>query len=261
MEKSISIYAGVDKSGNQELYDVITLKLGDIVSIVGHTGSGKTLLISDIEQLAQRDSLSKRKILIDNSEPSYDDRFDPTKKKVAMITQNTKCVTDLYVYDFLQIHAQSRNFKDNDKDLIKRVVNLANLFTGESLSEKMRVTELSGGQTRALLFADAIIIGSSPIILVDEIENAGINKNEIIKYIKGKKKLVIFVTHDPAIILQTQKRILMKNGGISKIINNSEDDQQVLNFVKDVDKKIKNIQELIREGSTLNNIDLKDVKL
>ena len=38
---------------------------------------------------------------------------------------------------------------------------------------------------------------------VDEIENAGINKTEILKYVKCENKLVIFATHDPGIVLQT----------------------------------------------------------
>ena len=50
MKKQITIYSGIDKNGKKEPYDKITLKLGEVISIVGHTGSGKTLLISDIEQ-------------------------------------------------------------------------------------------------------------------------------------------------------------------------------------------------------------------
>ena len=41
MKKHITIYSGVDKSGKKEPYDKITLKLGEVVSIVGHTGSKK----------------------------------------------------------------------------------------------------------------------------------------------------------------------------------------------------------------------------
>ena len=81
MKKSITIYSGVDKSGRKEPYEKITLNLGEVVSIVGHTGSGKTLLISDIEQLSQKDSVSKRMILIDDEIPDYESRFNPEKKK------------------------------------------------------------------------------------------------------------------------------------------------------------------------------------
>ncbi len=246
MQKQITIYPGVDKDGKKEQFEKITLKLGEVISIVGNTGSGKTLLISDIEQLSQRDSVSKRQILIDDKIPDYEDRFNPEKKEIAMITQNTKCVSDLYVSEFIKIHANSR--KVDKKNIVSSVIKLANKFTGEIITKNSKVTELSGGQTRALLFADAILIGASPIILVDEIENAGINKSEILKYVKKTDKLVIFVTHDPSIILRTEKRIVMKNGAITKIINRSEKEKEILNKVLEIDEYIKNIKDDLRNG-------------
>lgn len=249
MKKQITIYAGVDKNGQKEPYNKITLKLGEVISIVGHTGSGKTLLISDIEQLSQGDSASGRRIMIDDRIPDYEDRFNPEKKQIAMITQNTKCVSDLIVEDFLKLHARSRGL--SEETLIERVVELANKFTGESIVKTSKVTELSGGQTRALLFADAILIGASPIILVDEIENAGINKTEILKYVKTDNKLVIFATHDPSIVLQTEKRILMKGGAISRIIEHTQEDKAALEVVLQADRIIKRMQEQIRNGEPI----------
>nr|WP_243687907.1 hypothetical protein [Methanobacterium formicicum] len=48
--------------------------------MVGPTGSGKSSLIGDIEQLSQEDSFSRRKILVNGEEPSYEDRTNPRKK-------------------------------------------------------------------------------------------------------------------------------------------------------------------------------------
>ena len=249
MKDHITIYPGFDKSGNAEQFDSITLYLGEIVSIVGHTGSGKTMLISDIEQLSQKDSASGRKILIDDEIPDYEDRFDPEKKEIAMITQNTKCVSDLAVDEFITIHAEAR--KPDNGNVVDEVISLANIFTGEYIKSDSKVTELSGGQTRALLFADAILIGASPIILVDEIENAGINKEAILKHVKDRNKLIIFATHDPGIVLQTQKRILMKNGAICEVILHDDRDDEVLQKVREADRLIKIVQENIRNGYDL----------
>ncbi len=256
MRSHITIYSGVDKNGNKETYDKITLHLGEVVSIVGHTGSGKTLLISDIEQLSQRDSVSQRLVMIDDELPDFEERFDPEKKRIAMITQNTKCVSDLTVSEFLTIHAKSRNIYE--AELITRVITLANKFTGESVAGETKVTELSGGQTRALLFADAILIGASPIILVDEIENAGINKAEILKHVRNENKLVIFASHDPSIVLQTEKRIIMKNGAIERIIEHSDEDKDVLKLVLQADQMIKQVQEKLRDGLELSGLAIKE---
>lgn len=254
MKSHITIYAGVDKNGNKENYTKIILKLGEVVSIVGHTGSGKTLLISDIEQLSQKDSVSQRLITIDDKLPDFEERFDPEKKRIAMITQNTKCVSDLVVEEFLKIHALSRNIFE--KGLVEKVISLANKFTGESITGEAKVTELSGGQTRSLLFADAILIGASPIILVDEIENAGINKSEILKYVKNENKLVIFASHDPGIVLATEKRIIMKNGAIERIIEHTDADRAVLESVLEADRVIKYVQEMLRDGLKLGGEDV-----
>ncbi|NMA53011.1 MAG: ABC transporter ATP-binding protein, partial [Peptococcaceae bacterium] len=51
MIKEITILPGIDKNGNKENYDQITMTAGETISIVGPTGSGKTAFITDIELL------------------------------------------------------------------------------------------------------------------------------------------------------------------------------------------------------------------
>ena len=50
--ESVTIMGGTDKDGNPEAFE-LTLKRGDVVSVVGPTGSGKSRLLADIEWLAQ----------------------------------------------------------------------------------------------------------------------------------------------------------------------------------------------------------------
>ncbi len=59
---SLRILGGRDKMGREEGLD-LTLRPGQIVCIVGPTGSGKSRLLADIECLAQGDTPSGRKIL------------------------------------------------------------------------------------------------------------------------------------------------------------------------------------------------------
>ncbi len=58
---SITIIGGTDKNGDKENADLRIVK-GDIVSIVGPTGSGKSRLLADIEWMAQGDTPTNRKI-------------------------------------------------------------------------------------------------------------------------------------------------------------------------------------------------------
>lgn len=54
----ITIIGGKGKDGSREAVDCFELKMGDIVSIVGPTGCGKTTLINDIELSANSNTPS-----------------------------------------------------------------------------------------------------------------------------------------------------------------------------------------------------------
>jgi len=59
----VTIFGGCDKYGNPEKINEICIERGEIIGVVGPTGSGKSSLIADIEQLAQRDTPTKRMLL------------------------------------------------------------------------------------------------------------------------------------------------------------------------------------------------------
>lgn len=52
--ESVTILGGCGRNGELEPIERTELKMGDVVSIVGPTGSGKTTLINDIELLADK---------------------------------------------------------------------------------------------------------------------------------------------------------------------------------------------------------------
>ncbi len=68
------IEAGFDKNGTPEAM-AITLFPGEVVSVVGPTGSGKSQLLADIECLAQGDTPSGRKVLPDGKPMDARSRF------------------------------------------------------------------------------------------------------------------------------------------------------------------------------------------
>jgi ABC-type lipoprotein export system ATPase subunit len=66
---TLTIQSGKNRFGEQEGFESIEIRPGDTLSIVGPTGSGKSALINDIENLAQGDSVTGRRILINGEEP------------------------------------------------------------------------------------------------------------------------------------------------------------------------------------------------
>ncbi len=260
MDKKISrvtVIGGYGKTGEKEPVLEVSIEMGNIVSIVGPTGSGKTALVNDIELFANENTPSRRKVLINNTLPSEEFMNDPSKNPIAFITQHTNFLSDLPVWKFLETHVQIRQNRKSTS-VIEETLDFANQLTGESIVLESAMTELSGGQTRALLIADAVIIGNSPIILLDEIENAGIHRTKAIELLKHYKKIFIFVTHDPRIAILSDFRIVMKNGAMQKVIITGEEEKRVAEEIKKIDDLMLDFRAKVRAGEILYEKDLED---
>ena len=255
--KKLTIISGCGRSGEKELVNEVNLEMGDVVSIVGSTGSGKTALINDIELFANENTPSGRKVLINGSIPPEELTNDPSKNPIARITQHTNFLSDLPVKKFLDMHAKIR-LNGKKEFFIEQTLDFANQLTGEPILLERAMTELSGGQTRALLIADAVIIGNSPIILLDEIENAGINRTKAIELLKQYEKIFIFVTHDPRIALLSDFRIVMKNGAMQKTIITDDEEKEVAEDIKKIDDLMIEFRANIRAGSRITKEKLEE---
>jgi ABC-type lipoprotein export system ATPase subunit len=242
---TLTIQGGVDKDGNPDSVSDIEITRGEIIGIVGPTGSGKSTLIADIEQFALGDTPSGRRILINGLEPGIELRSDPRKKLVAQLSQNMHFLADMCVGEFLRMHAKSRG---KDPNLAEKVIELANTLTGEPINPDHQLTILSGGQSRALMAADIAVISDSPIVLIDEIENAGIKKQEALHLLAGEGKIVVVVTHDPMLALMATRRIVMKNGGMTKLISTSIEEHRIFRDIERVDGWLSSLRETIRQG-------------
>jgi ABC-type lipoprotein export system ATPase subunit len=258
MIEKITVMGGYDKHGNLEPVKEIDIQRGEIFGVVGPTGSGKSSLIGDIEQLAQGDTFSKRKILVNDEEPTYEDRTNPRKKMVAQLSQNMNFLADMGVGDFLSLHAKCRGASNACVD---KVIKLANTLTGEPIKKDHELTILSGGQSRALMVADVAIISDSPIVLIDEIENAGIRKHDALKVLSGHGKIVMVVTHDPVLALMTDKRIVMKSGGMQKIVSTSPHEKEISKKLNKIDELMLSLREKVRMGELVEEINLEELEL
>ena len=252
--ENITILGGVNKQGEAENVKLL-INTGEIISIVGPTGSGKSRLLADIECLAQADTPTKRTILINGKELDDETRFNFDGKLVAQLSQNMNFIMDVSVEDFLTMHAKVRMGRNCDfAEVVNRCFAMANELAGEKFTLDTKVTQLSGGQSRALMIADVACISSSPIVLIDEIENAGIDRQQAVKVLAKSEKIVIMSTHDPLLALSADKRIVIKNGGIAKIIETTQQERDCIDQIRKLDNILLDIRRRLRMGELIENI-------
>jgi ABC-type lipoprotein export system ATPase subunit len=252
--ENITILGGVNKQGEAENIKLL-INTGEIISIVGPTGSGKSRLLADIECLAQADTPTKRTILINGKELDDETRFNFDGKLVAQLSQNMNFIMDVSVEDFLTMHAKVRMGRNCDfAEVVNRCFAMANELAGEKFTLDTKVTQLSGGQSRALMIADVACISSSPIVLIDEIENAGIDRQQAVKVLAKSEKIVIMSTHDPLLALSADKRIVIKNGGIAKIIETTQQERDCIDQIRKLDNILLDIRRRLRMGELIENI-------
>ena len=64
-------------------------------------------------------------------------------------------------------------------------------------------------------------------------------------------KIVLMATHDPTLALIADKRIIIKNGGISKIITTSAEEKKILKKLDEMDDIIQKMRSDLRKGEIL----------
>ncbi len=248
--RSLTILGGRDKSGRPEKLNLV-LNPGDVLCIVGPTGSGKSRLLADIECLADGDTPSGRRILVDGAPPDPSRRYASNRKFIAQLSQNMNFVVDLSVGEFVAMHADCRMAPRRD-DVVRDVIACANELAGEGFSAEVSLTQLSGGQTRALMIADTALLSASPVVLIDEIENAGIDRKKSLDLLIAKEKIVLISTHDPILALLGAKRIVIANGAVVDIVETSAREKANLVILEQIDRGLMDLRHQLRCGKTID---------
>lgn len=251
----LTLLAGVDKQGNPETFEPLVVKAGEILSIVGPTGSGKSRLLADIEWAANADTPTKRTILVNGAVVDVKERFNVGNKLVAQLSQNMNFIMDVSVYEFLELHAISR-LVPNKEQVIATIFEKANELAGERFALDTPVTSLSGGQSRALMIADTAYLSKSPIILIDEIENAGIDRRKALDLLVSKDKIVLMSTHDPILALMANKRIVINNGAVVQVLTTSEEEKGLLHELERLDTLVQRYRHDLRYGQRIERKEM-----
>lgn len=241
---SLTILAGRGRDGTSETVSRIDLVPGDTLAVVGPTGSGKSALLSDIEQLAEGDTPTGRRILLDGAPP------DRTPLGlVATLSQRTNFVIDTDVATFVATHAACLGKRGQNWP--ETVLDLANSLCGEPFALRTPLQGLSGGQTRALMIADIALISDAPVILLDELENAGIDKHLALSALADRGKIILTATHDPVLVLMSRRRVVMRGGGMAGLFALDPVEAAWREHLRGLDEVFQSARETLRGGHRL----------
>jgi len=250
---TITISGGRGKDGSPEPVTELTIGMGEVICLVGPTGSGKSRLLEDIEWVARGDTPTGRHIAINGEQPEDKWRTSSEHKLVAQLSQNMNFVMDLSVQEFLAMHAESRQVAEPAAKVTK-IWQWANELTGEPFSLDTPVTSLSGGQSRALMIADTAVLSASPVVLIDELENAGIDRQQALDILVGQEKIVLMATHDPILALMGDRRVVLGGGAMRQVIEPTARERANLTELRTIDARLMALRHRLRSGERLDEI-------
>jgi len=247
---SLSLTPGRDKTGQPEKMQ-IQFCPGEITALLGPTGAGKSRFLGDIESLAAGDTPTGRTVLLNGVAPDEDTRFDLQGRLVAQLTQNMNFVLDMGVMDFLRAHALSREVADPEGAAL-RVFEAANELAGEPFYARTQLTQLSGGQSRALMIADTALLSWSPVLLIDEIENAGVDKRKALELLLASDKIIVMATHDPVLALAADRRLVFERGAVAAVLARTPAEDALLARLEAMERQWSDVRNALRVGADMS---------
>lgn len=239
---------------------------GEFVSLVGHTGSGKSTLIQQINALLK--PTSGRVI-------SGDFVIDAKEKKVKNLKQLKQYAGIVFQFPEYQLFEETvlkdvsfgpKNFGENEEDSIKKAKQALKLVgIDESLFDKSPF-ELSGGQKRRVAIAG--IIALNPKVLILDEPTAGLDPQgekeimELFNKIYSNGTTIIMVTHNMDNVLKYSNRVIvMEKGKVvcdKKPLELFSEDNLYEQYNIDEPLVIKFGKQLIKGGLNINLENVKD---
>jgi len=206
----------------------LMVKKGETVSIVGKSGSGKTLLLKMIVGLERPD---KGKVYLFGREIFKIKRSELLKlrERVGFVFQSSALFDSMNVFENVAYPFIKKGLLDSEKaESVKEIIGLVGLEGFEGHLPQ----ELSGGMRKRVAIARALITHPE-LILYDE-PTAGLDPAtsntiaQIIKDLAHKSHVTsVIVTHDLDLALDLSDRVLFLRDGVIKEEFGREDFQKI----------------------------------
>ena len=207
-------------NGNITLFNNLNLKIkqGDLVALVGPSGSGKSSLM---HLLALLDEPTRGDIKINNifTKKFTDEKKDETRRKnISIIFQDNNLLNDFTAIENVMMPLIIKgeypaNAKKEAQKILKavKILNRSQHFP----------SELSGGEQQRVAIARALIAETNLILADEPTGNLDYKTSiEIFNYflkLKKLKKTIIFATHNRELANRADYKLFISNGDIKRV--------------------------------------------
>ena len=206
--------------GNITLFNNLNLKInqGDLVALVGPSGSGKSSLLY---LLALLDEPTKGEIKLNNilTNKFTDEKKDETRREnISIIFQDNNLLNDFTAIENVMMPLIIRGEKiANAKKEAEKILKVVKIFE----RSQHFPTELSGGEQQRVAIARALIAETNLILADEPTGNLDYKtSNEIFSYflkLKKLKKTIIFATHNRELANKADYNLRIQNSKILKV--------------------------------------------
>ena len=207
-------------NGDITLFDNLNIKIkkGDLVALVGPSGSGKSSLL---HLLALLDEPSKGNVKINSISTNKlkDEEKDKIRReKISIIFQDNNLLNDFTAIENVMMPLLIKNI--NKKEAKNKAHKILKTVKISDRSNHFP-NELSGGEQQRIAIARALIAETNLILADEPTGNLDFKTSkEIFSYflkLKKNKKTIIFATHNRELANRADYKLLISNGDIKRV--------------------------------------------
>lgn len=200
----------------------IDLYKGEILAVVGSSGSGKSLLVHSILGILPSNAVTRGEITYKNELLDEERKEKLRGKEIVFIPQSVN-----YLDPLMEVGKQvkiSIKDKKNSNNILRNVFKKYNL--AEKV-EKYYPFQLSGGMARKVLLSSALV-SDCQVIIADE-PTPGLDEKSLNEALKDFRDLadngcaLLIITHDISAALKIADRVAIFYGGTTLEVANTSD--------------------------------------